>query len=80
MVIQRHRFNTGAAHHVDEFVEGHAVVLNEFYRGQRSLAVADQNSVSELALADLSLLFNRMVVSFQVGSSRFYLESGGTAA
>jgi hypothetical protein len=80
MVIQRHRFNAGAAHHVDEFVEGHAAVLNEFYRGQRSLAVADQNSVSELALADLSLLFNRMVVSFQGGSSRLYLESGGTAA
>jgi hypothetical protein len=45
-MIQHHRFNAGAAHHVDDFVERHAPVLDEFYHGQRSLAVADQNSVS----------------------------------
>ena len=60
-------FDAGASHHVDQFVDGHAAVLDQFHHGQQRLAVADQK-FSELAVANLSLLVNRMVISSHGGS------------
>jgi len=56
----QHGFDAGTAHHVDELIDGHAAVLDQIHHGQQGLAVADQK-LGELALADLSLLVNRMV-------------------
>jgi hypothetical protein len=63
----QHGFDAGAAHHIDEFIDSHAAVLDQFHHGQQRLAVADQK-LGELALADLSLVVNRMLVSFHGGS------------
>src|SRR5204863_1957279 len=62
----QHGLNAGASHHIDEFVDGHAALLNQFHHGQQRLAVADQK-LGKLSLA-LPLLLNRMVVSFHGGS------------